>query len=111
MNKYEKELDKIHAKFGNEVEKYAKEVFNKAILPYLKKNKMKFLTGMGTYYLEDSKEKHIWSPMHYNNKDELLEDIELKVILETLNLYVPGFPANNFGSFMPEFYAILERSK
>ena len=51
MKKYEKELEQAEKEYINKIELVAEKARQDYLIPYLKKNKLVFLTGNGTYVI------------------------------------------------------------
>jgi hypothetical protein len=91
MKVIDEKLDKAWVIYEQRVSDIAMEAFNRWIRPFLKRRGYLFLSGNGTWYIEDKAGHPIYS-----------DDLP-KTIANILDGEVEGMPANSFGSFMPNY--------
>jgi hypothetical protein len=91
MKMYDDKLDRAWRNYDCAVEAIAMEAFTRHIRPFLVKKGYLFLTGNGTWYIEDKSGHSVFS-----------EDLP-KTIADILDGEVEGMPANSFGSLMPNY--------
>lgn len=76
------------------VDKYAEKQFYLKIKPWLLENNLRFLSGMGTY----------WIGKNIKNSQQMLEDDEIpEDIRDILEEEILGMPANTLGTIMPDY--------
>ena len=91
---------------------FAHNEFDKTILPYLKKHKLNFLTGHGTFFIdftEETDEKYKAKYSRLSNVNKLDVDRLPERIKDVLFMEIEGLPANNLGSLMPDYISGEEK--
>lgn len=95
-------IEQAYADYQKVIEKKARQLFTAFILPFLRRRKYTFLSGNGTWYMEDSNGKHISGGDHWLDDDDETPDEELNNIVRILDVDVTG-TWNCFGAYMPNY--------
>lgn len=91
MTETEKQaLELTFAKYEKAVDAYAEMMQEKYVLPYLKRKGLHFMAGNGLWYIGKGD--------NYIDPDDLPSRVR-----EVLWMEVPGYPANDLGSLMPDY--------
>jgi hypothetical protein len=91
----QEELESAFSQYDRKVQEIANRIFEIRIKPWLKASNYCFAAGNGTFVVYDN---DLGIVRGYVDT-ELYPQID-----QILNLEVPGFPGNSFGSLMPDFY-------
>jgi hypothetical protein len=112
FSKQEKYMQKEFDKYFEIITEYAKQEFNKNVLPYVKKYSLIFLSGNGTYYIGYTKNAPKWFINKYKNWSGNDEDSEWEgqinrdklpiKLLYSLNSVIPAYDYC-LGSIMPNY--------
>lgn len=87
-------LEASFNRYQQEVLEQAQQVFEAWVKPFCKKNNLKFIAGMGTYWI--GTKEGVW------DRNDMRDNEEFQAVSDYLDLDVPGLPANSLGSLMPD---------
>lgn len=102
--KIDTDLQNMFDAYFESVEKYAEEVFEAEILPWLKKYHLVFISGNGTFYIGYTDKTPRWFVSEYSGygEDSLDTDKLPDKILGILATEIGGYDYN-LGSIMPDY--------
>ena len=90
-------LETAYAEYFGFAYTYAEEQFNLVVLPYLRKHHETFASGMGAWWIYHPGKENLradnWIPANREGRK----------VLEVLTMEVPGYPAGDLGSLMPDY--------
>lgn len=92
-------LDELFDSYESKVYALAEQMFTEHIEPILVRNRWGFHAGMGSWVVSDESGETV----DVTDSTSEAYDGDMKILDEILCLSVPGFPANDLGSMMPEF--------
>ena len=108
QTKQEEQVEKMFLEYEEKVLKYAEDVFNDKILPYLKKYRLTFLAGNGTFYIGWTEQTPKWFinkyRAYYHEPNTMIDVDKIdRRISSILFSNVNGYPSNDLGSLMPDY--------